>query len=248
MLGILIPPRISADIGVDVLGPLGSMKKWYHCMSCSSLETVLAGFPEREHLSYETHSQRPALTYTNLGFSITWVTTPWLLSSPPAALEPLFSAAALSVFIARLPLQGVTAATGAFLLQSKTFRFKNCSRNINSSGLRAALHLGPVTALSLHRDVELKPLSTKAFAFCLFLPFSHFSRNDTVQTGRDFFDISLAKEKQRQVQSLQEDPWQLQKHPRLAAARVQCSHHALSLFTALLKSRGFFVLSAKQKS
>lgn len=147
-----------------------------------------------------------------------------------------------------LTRSGVTAATGAFLLQSKTFTFKNCSRNINSSGLRAALHLGPVTALSLYRDVELKPLSTKAFAFCLFLPFSHFPRNDTAQTGRDFFDISLAKEKQRQVQSLQEDPWQLQKHPRLAAARVQCSHHALSLFTALLKSRGLFVLSAKQKS
>lgn len=119
------------------------MNKQYHCMSSASLGTVLAGFPGREYLSYEMHTQMPALTYANSGFSLIWVTTPGLLSFPPAAIGPSIPAAGLPILIARLPVQGLVSQQlqGTFYsLQSKTFTFKYCSGNINSSGLRAALH------------------------------------------------------------------------------------------------------------
>lgn len=119
------------------------MNKQYRCMSCASLGTVLAGFPGREYLGYEMHPQMLALIYTNSGFSMIWVTTPGLLCSPPAAIGPSFPAAALSILIARLPLHDLVSQQlqGTFYsLQSKIFTFKYCSRNIHSSGFRAALH------------------------------------------------------------------------------------------------------------
>lgn len=127
-------------------GHWGLMNKQYHCMSRTSLGTVLAGFPRREHLehlSYEMHPQMPALTYTNSSFSLIWVTTPGLLSFPPAAIRSSFPAAALPILIARGPLQHLVSQqlqVTFYSLQSKTFTFKYCSRNIKSSGPRAALH------------------------------------------------------------------------------------------------------------
>lgn len=109
----------------------------------ASLTTVLAGIPGRECSDYELYPQMPALTYANSGFSMIWVITPGLLSSPPAATGPSFPAAALPILIARLPLQDLVSQQlqGTFYsLQSKIFMFNYCSRNINSSGLRAALH------------------------------------------------------------------------------------------------------------